>query len=124
MSLPEFANDVAAGAAGILVSGAFTGGAVWFRTKVRELAHRGTLAEQDAMIAVLDDKNATREEITDRLALLIKAHLEKHSDASNEFKALTLTGPTIYNQTNSSSGVFVSGDIHGGLTINPGGPAV
>ncbi|GAA2288615.1 hypothetical protein GCM10010145_68900 [Streptomyces ruber] len=120
---PEFANDVASGAAGTLIGGALTGGAIWFRTKIRELARRGTAAEQDAMIAVLDDENATPEELTHRLTPLIEAHLRSHSAAVSEFKALALTGPTIYNQTNSGSGVFIGGDNHGGLTINPGGPA-
>lgn len=123
MSLPEFANDVASGAAGTLIGGAVTGGTVWFRAKVRELARRGTNAEQEAMIAVLDDQNATPEELTERLTPLIKAHLDAYPQAATEFEALTLTGPTIYNQTNNGSGVFIGGDNHGGLTINHGGPA-
>ncbi|MFE1961999.1 hypothetical protein [Streptomyces sp. NPDC059479] len=119
----EFASDVASGAAGTLIGGAVTGGANWFRMKVRELVRRGTTTEQDAMIAVLDDENATPEELTHRLIPLIEAHLDEYPEASSEFKTLALTGPTVYNQTNRGSGVFIGGNNHGGLTINPGGPA-
>ncbi|MER6655244.1 hypothetical protein ABT248_32485 [Streptomyces sp. NPDC000971] len=79
--------------------------------------------EQEAMIAVLDDENATPEELTRRLASLIETHLDEYPEASDEFKALALAGSTTYNQTNSGSGVFIGGDNHGGLTINPRGPA-
>ncbi|MGW0701565.1 hypothetical protein ACWD0A_20050 [Streptomyces sp. NPDC002867] len=36
--------------------------------------------------------------------------------------ALTVTGPTVYNQHNTGSGLFIGGDNHGSLTINHGGP--
>lgn len=122
MGLPEFANDASSGAAGTLIGGALTYGAVWFHTKVRKLARRGSDAEQEAMIAVLGDENASQEELTHRLASLIDAHLVAYPEASSEFKTFTLAGPSTYHQTNSGSGVFIGGDNHGGLTINPGRP--
>ncbi|MFF0199067.1 hypothetical protein ACFYT5_39825 [Streptomyces anulatus] len=122
MGLPDFANDVSSGAAGTLIGGALTYGAAWAHTQVRKLARRGSDAEQDAMIAVLGDENATQEELTHRLASLIDAHLITYPEASSEFKTFALTGPTTYHQINSGPGTFIGGDNHGGLTINQGGP--
>lgn len=123
MSLPEIAVEVANGTAVTLATGAVTGGAVWISTKVRNLLHRGTPAEQDAVIAVFDDLSATPEELTARLTPLLQAHLDAYPEAINEFKALTVTGSTVYNQHNTGSGLFIGGDNHGGLTINHGAPA-
>ncbi|MEU0715672.1 hypothetical protein ABZ498_00640 [Streptomyces lavendulocolor] len=84
---------------------------------------RATAAEQDAVIAMLGDRDASPEELAAHVRPLLAAHLAAHPAAVNEFKALTITGPTTYNQTNSGNGVFLNGDNHGGLTINHNGPA-
>lgn len=122
MSLPDFALEVAGGAGGTLAAGAITSGAAWVRTKVRTLMRRGTAAEQDAVIAMLDDQEATPEELAERVTPLLHSHLDAFPEAITEFKALTVTGPTVYNQHNTGDGVFIGGDNHGGLTINHGGP--
>lgn len=122
MSL-DVASDIATGAAATLVGGSVTGGAIWLRTKLRKLAWLGTTAEQDAMVAVLDDENATPEELGRRLAPLIEAHLRQYPVARGGFEALAFASPTIYNQVNHGGGPFIGGDNHGGLTINSGGPA-
>ncbi|MEV4937430.1 hypothetical protein [Streptomyces zaomyceticus] len=123
MSIPEFAVEVLNGTAITLASGAVTYGVAKIVAPVRSIMSRATSAEQDAVIAVLDDQNATPEELAARVRPLLEAHLAAFPDAASGFKALTLTGPTTYNQTNSGSGVFLNGDNHGGLTINHKGPA-
>ncbi|MFD4318308.1 hypothetical protein [Streptomyces sp. NPDC058548] len=123
MSLPDFAAEVLNGAAITLASGAITYGVAKIVTPVRSIMSRATVAEQDAVIAVLDDLNATPEELATRVRPLLEAHLAAYPAAVSEFKALTITGPTTYNQTNSGNGVFLNGDNHGGLTINHTGPA-
>lgn len=121
VSLPDVVGEVATGSAVALVSGAVTGGMAWVAVKVRELVHRGTSAERDALIMVLNDRGATSEERVARLTPLIRAHLDSHPEAIAEFKALTVTGPTVYNQHNTGNGLFIGGDNHGSLTINHGG---
>ncbi|MGC0328026.1 hypothetical protein RKD23_001016 [Streptomyces sp. SAI-170] len=121
MDLPVVVGEVVSGSAIALATGAVTGGTAWVSTKVRELLRRGTRDEQDAVIAVLDDQEATPEERAERLAPLIQAHFDAHPDAIREFMALTMTGTTVYNQQNTGNGVFIGGDHHGNLTINHGG---
>ncbi|MGW4896075.1 hypothetical protein ACWEQL_28050 [Kitasatospora sp. NPDC004240] len=123
MSLPDVVGEVATGSAVALVSGAVTGGMAWVAVKVRELVHRGTSAERDALITVLNDRGAPSEELVARLTPLIRAHLDSHPEAIPEFKALAITGPTVFNQHNNGNGVFIGGDNHGSLTINHGGLA-
>ncbi|WP_445270353.1 hypothetical protein [Streptomyces sp. DSM 41634] len=123
MSLGEFATDVAAGSAVVLATGGLTYGVAWVRTTVRKVMHRATPVEQDVVIAVLGDQDATVQELAARVTPLIEAHFGAYPSAVSEFKSLTLNGPTTYNQTNSGSGVFIGGDNHGGLTINQGGSA-
>ncbi|MCX4783071.1 hypothetical protein [Streptomyces sp. NBC_01264] len=123
MSLNDVVGEIAAGSAVALASGAVTGGAAWVGLKVRELVRRGSTAEQDAVIAVFDDRDATSDELVGRLTPLIRVHLDAHPEAIPEFKALTMAGTTLYNQQNTGSGLFIGGDNHGGLTINHGGLA-
>ncbi|WP_151898344.1 hypothetical protein [Streptomyces sp. C8S0] len=123
MSLPEIAVEVLNGTAITLASGAVTYGVAKIVAPVRSIMSRGTAAEQDAVIAVLDDQAASLEELAARVKPLLEAHLAAYPAAVNEFKALTIAGPTTYNQTNSGNGVFLNGDNHGGLTINHNGPA-
>ncbi|MFD4589161.1 hypothetical protein [Streptomyces rubiginosohelvolus] len=122
VSLPDFAAAVASGTAGTLAAGAITSGTAWARTTVRTLMRRGTAAEQDNVIAALDDQESTPEELAERVLPFLHAHLDVFPEAITEFKALTVTGPTVYNQRNTGDGVFIGGDNHGGLTINHGGP--
>ncbi|MFE3606682.1 hypothetical protein [Streptomyces goshikiensis] len=76
---------------------------------------RGTSAERDALIAALNDQEATSEERVARLTPLIRAHLDSHPEVLPEFKTLTDTGPTVRNQHNTGNGLFIGGDNHGGL---------
>ncbi|MFD4172810.1 hypothetical protein [Streptomyces anulatus] len=121
--LPEIAAEVSTGAAVALAAGAATSGAVWAKAKVRELMHRGTAAEQNEAVAVFDNAEATTEELAARVAPLLRVHLDSYPVAVNEFRALTIGGTTIHNQSNTGAGVFIGGDNHGGLTINQAGPA-
>ncbi|MBD0422732.1 hypothetical protein H0H10_26875 [Streptomyces sp. TRM S81-3] len=120
MDLPVVVGDVVTGSAIVLATGAVTGGTAWVGAKVRELLRRGTRDEQDAVIAALDDHEATPEERAERVAPLIQAHFDAYPAAIREFLALTMTGPTVYNQQNTGNGVFIGGDHHGNLTINQG----
>ncbi|WP_019885846.1 hypothetical protein [Streptomyces purpureus] len=85
--------------------------------------HRGTVAEQNEAVAVFDDPDATTEELAARVTPLLRAHLDAYPVAVNQFRALTVGGTTIYNQSNTGTGVLIGGDNHGGLTINHGGPS-
>ncbi|MFB7470375.1 hypothetical protein [Kitasatospora sp. NPDC056184] len=119
--MPDVVGEVATGSAVALVSGAVTGGLAWAGMKVRELVHRGTPAEREALIAVFSDREIGSEELVTRLTSLIRAHLDSHPEAIPEFMALTATGTTVFNQHNTGSGLFIGGDNHGSLTINHGG---
>lgn len=123
MSLPEIAAAVATGTAVALATEATLGRWEWAKAKVRELMHRGTAAEQNHAVAVFDDQDATAEELAARVTPFLRAHLDAYPVAVNEFKTLTVGGTTIYNQSNTGTGVFIGGDNHGGLTINHSGPA-
>ncbi|MFB7032301.1 MULTISPECIES: hypothetical protein [unclassified Streptomyces] len=123
MSLPDFAAEVLNGTAITLASGAVAYGVAKIVVPVRSIMSRATAAEQDAVITVLDDQNARPEELATRVRPLLEAHLAAHPGAVSEFKALAITGPTTYNQTNSGNGVFLNGDNHGGFTINHNGSA-
>ncbi|MFD8736564.1 hypothetical protein ACFV06_16845 [Streptomyces sp. NPDC059618] len=121
MNLQDVVGEVATGSAVALVSGAATGGAAWVGLKVRQLLHRGTPAERDALITVFNDQGASAEELVARLTPLIRAHLDSHPEAIADFRTLSVTGPTVYNQHNTGSGLFIGGDNLGSLTINHGG---
>ncbi|WP_149180709.1 hypothetical protein [Streptomyces sp. TRM49041] len=69
---------------------------------------------------MFDDQGATAEELAARVTPFLRAHLDAYPMAVNEFKTLAVGGTTIFNQSNTGTGVFIGGDNHGGLTINHG----
>ncbi|WP_093872725.1 hypothetical protein [Streptomyces sp. TLI_105] len=102
MSLPDFAVEVLNGTAITLASGAVTYGVAKIVAPVRSIMSRATAAEQDAVIAVLDDPNATPEELAARVRPLLEAHLAAYPAAVSECKALGVRLPQL-----DYSGVWV-----------------
>ncbi|MEU9882575.1 hypothetical protein [Streptomyces phaeochromogenes] len=123
---------VATGAAGTLVAAIATSGAEKMRLKVAHFFRRATPDEQRAAVQAVDD---TAVQVTspspDSEALaatawaeLIAQYLAEHRDAMSEVDELvvpTQLASKVWNQHNTSTGTFIGGDVHGGLTFNYGG---
>lgn len=123
---------VATGAAGSLVAAIATWGTEKMRTQVKHFFRHATPEQQTAAIQAVDDTAArlssdhadSQAATVDAWIARLAQYLTEHHDAMAEIDDLAtppITTSKTWNQHNHSTGTFIGGDVHGGVTFNFGG---
>ncbi|MBJ7902165.1 hypothetical protein IF655_02480 [Streptomyces sp. DSM 110735] len=123
---------VATGAGGTLVAAIAASGAEKMRLKVAHFFRRASLDQQRAAARAVDDTAAqlasgtpeTQALAASAWAQLIAQYLAEHNEAMSEVDELAIPSPPVskvWHQHNASTGTFIGGDVHGGMTFNYGG---